>query len=88
MKGIERAEVMLEDEVLTPPNMCAVQLKEPELCQQVLRRHGEDLCQTLTCERAVLTFPIQGRGQFRDRQIGRDQTGGGIGKEPIHLVGA
>jgi hypothetical protein len=47
MKGIEGTEVMLEDELLTPPDMRAVQLKQPELYQKVLCRHGEDLCQTL-----------------------------------------
>jgi len=72
MKGIKRAEVMLEDEVLTPPDMRTIQLKQPELCQQISRRHGEDLHQTITRKCTVLTFPIQGRSQFRDRQIGCD----------------
>ena len=88
MKGIESAEVMLEDEVLTPPDMRTIQLKQPELCQQIPRRHSEDLHQTITRKCTVLTFPIQARSQFRDPQIGRDQTGGWIGKEPIHVVGA
>lgn len=88
MKGFEGAEVMLEDEVLAPPNMRAVQLKQAKLCQQMLLRHGEDLCESFMRERAILTFSIQGRSQFRDRQIGCDQTGVGIGKEPIPLVGA
>lgn len=43
MKGIECTQVMREDEVLTPPNMCAVQLNQPEFCQHISRNYGKDL---------------------------------------------
>lgn len=80
MQRIERPQVMPQDQLLAPQNVCPFYFDKPEVFKQIPRNRRQYSIQAIACEQPFLDFSIQGGRDFGEGNVRGKECSGRITK--------